>query len=97
MREAYNLDRNGEAGMSQRGRQVSDHREGLKDHGIAAKPMMSYECVNRVPFYWRAPSGEPGRVTQIASPGANVAHRRGPLTCRTPATGFASCRDASRW
>ena len=35
---------------------TSDHGEGLKDHGIAAKPMMSYECVNRVPFFWKHPS-----------------------------------------
>jgi arylsulfatase A-like enzyme len=35
---------------------TSDHGEGLKDHGIAAKPMMSYECVNRVPFFWHHPS-----------------------------------------
>lgn len=41
---------------------TSDHGEGLKDHGIAAKPMMSYECVNRVPFFWRSPSCEPGRA-----------------------------------
>ena len=33
----------------------SDHGEGLNDHGIAAKPMMSYECVNRVPLLWRHP------------------------------------------
>lgn len=41
---------------------TSDHGEGLKDHGIAAKPMMSYESVNRVPFFWRQPSGEKRRV-----------------------------------
>ena len=41
---------------------TSDHGEGLKDHGIGAKPMMSYECVNRVPFFWRDPAGSPGRV-----------------------------------
>ena len=41
----------------------SDHGEGLNDHGIAAKPMMSYECVNRVPLLWRHPrSVEAGRV-----------------------------------
>ena len=34
---------------------TSDHGEGLGDHGIAAKPMMSYECVNRVPMLWRHP------------------------------------------
>ena len=34
---------------------TSDHGEGLADHGVAAKPMMSYECVNRVPFYWKHP------------------------------------------
>ena len=34
----------------------SDHGEGLNDHGIAAKPMMSYECVNRVPLLWRHPA-----------------------------------------
>ncbi|MDP6041587.1 MAG: sulfatase-like hydrolase/transferase, partial [Candidatus Latescibacteria bacterium] len=39
---------------------TSDHGEGLKDHGIAAKPMMSYECVNRVPFFWRHPSVSAG-------------------------------------
>lgn len=41
---------------------TSDHGEGLKDHGIAAKPMMSYECVNRVPMFWRHPSVAPGAV-----------------------------------
>ncbi len=42
---------------------TSDHGEGLADHGIAAKPMMSYECVNRVPFYWKHPASvEAGRV-----------------------------------
>jgi len=41
---------------------TSDHGEGLKDHGVAAKPMMSYECVTRVPFYWRNPSGCTPRV-----------------------------------
>ena len=41
----------------------SDHGEGLNDHGIAAKPMMSYECVNRVPLLWRHPATvAPGRV-----------------------------------
>ena len=41
----------------------SDHGEGLNDHGIAAKPMMSYECVNRVPLLWRHPlTVEAGRV-----------------------------------
>ncbi len=35
---------------------TSDHGEGLGDHGIAAKPMMSYECVNRVPMLWRHPA-----------------------------------------
>tara|TARA_B100000809_G_scaffold197147_1_gene196758 strand:- start:918 stop:1802 length:885 start_codon:yes stop_codon:yes gene_type:complete len=35
---------------------TSDHGEGLGDHGIAAKPMMSYECVNRVPMLWRHPT-----------------------------------------
>ncbi len=35
---------------------TSDHGEGLADHGIAAKPMMSYECVNRVPMLWRHPA-----------------------------------------
>lgn len=39
---------------------TSDHGEGLGDHGIAAKPMMSYECVNRVPMLWRHPSVEAG-------------------------------------
>ena len=34
---------------------TSDHGEGLADHGIAAKPMMSYECVNRVPMLWQYP------------------------------------------
>ncbi len=34
---------------------TSDHGEGLNDHGVAAKPMMSYEAVNRVPFLWRHP------------------------------------------
>ncbi len=42
---------------------TSDHGEGLADHAIAAKPMMSYECVNRVPMFWRhPPTVEPGRV-----------------------------------
>jgi arylsulfatase A-like enzyme len=41
---------------------TSDHGEGLKDHGIGAKPMMSYDCVNRVPFYWHHPSIESGRI-----------------------------------
>lgn len=41
---------------------TSDHGEGLNDHGIAAKPMMSYECVNRVPFYWRQPGTPHPRV-----------------------------------
>ena len=42
---------------------TSDHGEGLGDHGIAAKPMMSYECVNRVPLLWRhAPSVPAGGV-----------------------------------
>jgi len=35
---------------------TSDHGEGLGDHGIAAKPMMPYECVNRVPAMWKDPS-----------------------------------------
>ena len=34
---------------------TSDHGEGLSDHGVAAKPMMSYEAVNRVPWLWRHP------------------------------------------
>ncbi|NKB68654.1 MAG: sulfatase-like hydrolase/transferase [Candidatus Latescibacteria bacterium] len=42
---------------------TSDHGEGLGDHGIAAKPMMSYECVNRVPMLWRHPGVvAPGRT-----------------------------------
>jgi len=41
---------------------TSDHGEGLGDHGVAAKPMMSYECVNRVPMLWRHPSVEAGRT-----------------------------------
>ena len=41
---------------------TSDHGEGLKDHGVAAKPMMSYECVNRVPMFWRHPTVAPGSV-----------------------------------
>ena len=41
---------------------TSDHGEGLNDHGIAAKPMMSYECVNRVPCYWRQPGTSQPRV-----------------------------------
>ena len=41
---------------------TSDHGEGLKDHGIGAKPMMSYECVNRVPFFWRQPSASSAGV-----------------------------------
>ena len=35
---------------------TSDHGEGLGDHEIAAKPMMPYECVNRVPAMWKDPS-----------------------------------------
>lgn len=34
---------------------TSDHGEGLADHGVAAKPMMSYEEANRVPWLWRHP------------------------------------------
>ena len=41
---------------------TSDHGEGLGDHGIAAKPMMSYECVNRVPMMWQHPSVQPSSV-----------------------------------
>lgn len=42
---------------------TSDHGEGLADHGIAGKPMMSYECVNRVPMLWRHPGDVlPGTV-----------------------------------
>jgi len=41
---------------------TSDHGEGLGDHGIAAKPMMSYECVNRVPMLWRHPSVAAGSL-----------------------------------
>ena len=42
---------------------TSDHGEALGDHGIAAKPMMSYECVNRVPLAWcHPPSVQAGRV-----------------------------------
>ncbi|HAA75429.1 TPA: hypothetical protein DCE37_09940 [Candidatus Latescibacteria bacterium] len=41
---------------------TSDHGEGLKDHGVAAKPMMSYECVNRVPMFWHHPTIAPGSV-----------------------------------
>ena len=34
---------------------TSDHGEGLADHGVAAKPMMSYDEANRVPWLWRHP------------------------------------------
>ena len=50
---------------------TSDHGEGLGDHGIAAKPMMSYEAVNRVPMIWRhmetVPAGSvhEGVMTQL--------------------------------
>ncbi len=50
---------------------TSDHGEGLKDHGIAGKPALSYEAVNRVPMLWRHPptvkAGSicPGVMTQL--------------------------------
>ena len=48
---------------------TSDHGEALGDHGIAGKPAMSYECVNRVPLLWRhPPTIARGRVhTGVAS------------------------------
>lgn len=41
---------------------TSDHGEGLADHGVAAKPMMSYECTNRVPMLWQHPTVRSGSV-----------------------------------
>ena len=44
---------------------TSNHGEGLADHGIAGKPMMSYECVNRVPMLWcHPPTVKSGSVYQ---------------------------------
>ncbi len=42
---------------------TSDHGEGLADHGIAGKPMLSYECINRVPMLWQhAPTVRAGSI-----------------------------------
>ncbi len=34
---------------------TSDHGEALGDHGVAGKPPMAYECINRVALLWRHP------------------------------------------
>lgn len=46
---------------------MTDHGEYLGSHGLIQKELWPYEELNRIPFIWKAPGGNPGASDSVVS------------------------------